>query len=281
MSADLRVWAWAGTDPGRRRDHNEDSFAADAELGVVAVCDGIGGHKGGATASRMAVQALVEAARGGPSAAARRGAPGVAGRTTQPMIAVDALPPRRRPAPPPPASPAAAALRAAAARAARDIFEAGCDDPQLAGMGTTLTAMWIRDDVAHGVHCGDSRAYHWRDGRLARLTEDHTWVAEQLRAGALRPDQVATSPHRHVITRSLGFEPTLDVDEFALPLSPGDGLLLCSDGITNYVDDAELGELTTRHGWAALPALLVDLANRRGGEDNITVVTARVGNDAR
>jgi protein phosphatase len=174
---------------------------------------------------------------------------------------------------------AATILRAAARAAGRTIFDAGQEDPALQGMGTTLTALLLHKDRAHLVHVGDSRAFLIRDGVAVQLTEDHSWIAEQVRAGLITEDEARESKFRHIITRSVGFEREVAVDLLGVPVSAGDCFLLCSDGMSNHVAAEEMGHLVATRPAAEVPRLLVDLANDRGGDDNITVVLVRAAGD--
>jgi len=301
----VRLWAWGQSDPGRKRERNEDSYLVDPETGVMAVADGMGGHQGGATASRMAVeylgrelaevrgnfdQALLEQVQGQLQGAVR---------TTEEMPAINDLtdpstpPAGSRPVPQGPArgsdptlpagmvaafSPALEVMRGVVRRASSAIFEASWSKPELRGMGTTLTAMLVHGGRAHLVHAGDSRCYVFRDGQLRQLTEDHSWIAEQLRAGSISEAEAKSSKFRHVITKSIGFERDIEADTKTVSVSAGDCFLLCSDGMTNYVEHGELERIVAMTWYRRLPATLVELANSRGGDDNITVVVGLVAN---
>jgi protein phosphatase len=300
----MRLWAWGQSDPGRKRERNEDSYLVDPEIGVMAVADGMGGHQGGATASRMAVEHLereLAEVRGNFDAALLEQIQAqLHVRTTEEMPIVNGMavlstppagspivgaqPPVRgsEPTLPPGAvaafSPALEVMRHVVKRASSAIFEASWTKPELRGMGTTLTAILIHGGRANVVHAGDSRCYVFRDGQLRQLTEDHSWIAEQLRAGAISEAEAKSSKFRHVITKSIGFERDIDADTKSVPVSAGDCFLLCSDGMTNYVEDAELERIVAMTWYRRLPATLVDLANSRGGDDNITVVIGLVAN---
>jgi protein phosphatase len=174
---------------------------------------------------------------------------------------------------------AATVLRSAARAAGRAIYDAAQDDAALAGMGTTHTAVLFHEDRAHFVHVGDSRAVLIRDGQVTQLTEDHSWIAEQVRAGIITESEARESKFRHIITRSVGFEREVDVDLFGIPVIPGDCFLLCSDGMSNYINHEEIGRIVTTTYYAKVPQLLVDLANDRGGDDNITVLLVYAANE--
>jgi len=289
----VRLWAWGASDPGKKRERNEDSYLVDPDTGVMAVADGMGGHQGGATASRMAVELLskeLAEARGNFDAAAQR-QKAASVRTTEEMPAIDdpfgdrgaTVPAFVDGATPPSVSaivfsPALEVMRGIVRRASAAIYEASWVKPELRGMGTTLTAVLVHAGKAHLVHAGDSRCYMFRDGHLRQLTEDHSWIAEQLRSGTMSEAEAKASKFRHVITKSIGFERDTVADLKSVPVSPGDCFLLCSDGMSNYVEHGELERIIAMTWYRRLPQQLVALANDRGGDDNITVVVGLVAN---
>lgn len=257
------------TDVGRRRDHNEDSYLCNQALGLFAVADGMGGHLGGERASRVAVDVVEKEltlrspalrTASGPTSAADAAAVVTPGGT---VIS---------------AHPVAVALGDATRKAAQQIFSEAAREPDLTGMGTTLTAIMFHGDQVSVSHVGDSRLYLFRDGRIRQLTEDHSWIQEQIRAGRLSPEDAMVTRFRNIITRSVGFEPEVQPDLQTLAVEPGDCLVLCSDGLSNYVETDELGRVLTAHFYRDAGQALVDIANQRGGDDNITVLVAYVGN---
>lgn len=205
---------------------------------LLAVADGMGGAKAGEVAAEITVEAI----------AAIGDAPDVE------------------------------ALRGSLVDANRRIRAVAEDDPSRAGMGTTVTAALLDDDGTTLMHVGDSRAYLLREGELRQITDDHSIVAEMVRQGQISPDEAARHPSRNIITRALGAEPEVQIDEVRLDLVPGDVVLLCTDGLSSMVDDALIEEITA--GAATLTdaaGALIDAALDHGGNDNVTVVLARIG----
>ncbi len=250
----MRVIAWPATDVGRVRSHNEDSHLIDTDLGLYLVADGMGGHAGGAHASQLCVDVVDKVVRRGVGALA-------------------AVPTEDQ------GTTIAEVLCAAASEASARIFDQAAADQRLQGMGTTLTGIFIHDDRAFIVHVGDSRAFLLRGGTARQLTNDHSWLNEQVQAGLLTEEEAAASDLKHIITRSVGFERHVEADVLSVSVSPGDAFLLCSDGLSNYIEGDELATLARDHWYADLPQVCTDLANRRGGDDNITVVVALACND--
>jgi protein phosphatase len=255
----MRIIGWGATDVGRKRNHNEDSFLCNNELGLYAVADGMGGHLGGERASRMAVEILEK-----EIADVRR-----AGRMeVKPEEVVPGGP-----------HPVGALLRRAVIEADRHIYETAMANPELAGMGTTLTTLLFNDGYVHLGHVGDSRAYVYRDGRARQLSEDHSWIQEQVRAGLISPEEAAASRFRNIITRSVGFEPSVEPDLAGIAVQAGDCFVLCSDGLSNYLTVEEIGQVLTGCFYRDVAQVFVDLANERGGDDNVTCLVIYAGNE--
>jgi PPM family protein phosphatase len=160
--------------------------------------------------------------------------------------------------------------------ACSNIYDTALDDVSLRGMGTTATLLLIASGRAFLAHVGDSRCYLLRGDTFVQLTEDHSLVNEQVQAGLMTEAEARTSHLKNIITRSVGFEPDVAVDTLVLPLQPGDRFLLCSDGLTNLVQDPELAKKLAQPSIEQVPAALVELANDRGGDDNITVICLEV-----
>ncbi len=229
------------SDVGRVRSANQDACAefenADGYR-LLVVADGMGGHLGGETASRLAVEtihAVFEREIGDPD-----------------TFLVRAL------------------------RAANDaIYRMGHSDPALHGMGTTGVALLIGPaETGWVAHVGDSRAYRLRDGRLAAITEDHSWVGEEMRRGRISAEDAAQHPLKNVLLRSIGVAPEVEISSAAIDLRAGDRFLLCSDGLWSEVDDAAIADLLAQQSPSDAVGGLVDLANARGGSDNVTVLIA-------
>ncbi len=284
----MRLWAWGQSDPGRKRERNEDSYLVDPGIGIMAVADGMGGHQGGATASRMAVELLsseLAEVRGDFDAALKKQKE-ISVRTTEEMPAVSDTDENQIPQTDEVMalgaamvfSPALELMSNIVKRASSGIYEAAFAKPELRGMGTTLTALLVHGGKAHVVHAGDSRCYMFRDGQLRQLTDDHSWIAEQLKSGTITEAEAKSSKFRHVITKSIGFEREIDADLKSVPVSPGDCFVLCSDGMSNYIEHGELERIVAMTWYRRLPQQLIQLANDRGGDDNITVVVGLVAN---
>jgi serine/threonine protein phosphatase PrpC len=253
----LTTQAYGLTDVGRRRQQNEDAILMDAALGLYAVADGMGGHAAGAVASANAADAVRRAVADDPQALAE--------------LARDASPQHR--------AAAVALVESAVQRACAEVYRTGVADPSKRGMGTTFVCLAIAGTRAVIGNVGDSRVYLVRGGHSHRLTEDHTLVAAQLKAGTITREQAAASHYRNVITRAVGIQESVQVDTLIVDLMPGDVFLLCSDGLHGYLLDDELAPLVAALAPSDLPQRLIDLANERGGKDNITAVVVTVHGD--
>jgi protein phosphatase len=238
---------------GRKRSHNEDSFLVDDDLQLFVVADGMGGHAGGGTASRLAVQTIDRELR---RARDSERSPFSSQTTLQD-------------------SPVPEVLRVAVEKACAAIYAAAQEDPRLSGMGTTTIALLIYDRYAFFAHVGDSRAYLMRGELIQQISEDHSLVNEQIKAGMITPEEAKHSRYKNIITRSVGFEEEVQVDVMGLVTEPGDTFLLCSDGLANMLDDQELLETVRKNDLQDAPKALIAFANERGGDDNITVILVR------
>jgi serine/threonine protein phosphatase PrpC len=239
----MTLEVWCQTDVGLRRENNQDSYLFDEEIRLYMVADGMGGHRGGEVASRMAVETCHEVIRNAyKDAGARR------------------LNPR-------------ALLGMAYEEASHRIYdrsqEPGTD---LHGMGTTLVAALFQDGTLYIGNVGDSRAYLFSDRKLWQLTEDHSWVNEQLRAGLIAESELTRGAPKNVITRSVGFERDVQVDIIERQLNEGELVLICSDGLSGLVPDERIAELCIAHKPLELVSNCINEAKRNGGDDNVTVM---------
>jgi protein phosphatase len=242
------------TDIGRRRMSNEDAFLLDDELGLYVVADGMGGHAAGEVASREAVDTVMGMVRRGYDTVERFVREGP---TEQTVRGVQRL------------------LESAVQAATYMVYAIAENDPDQKGMGTTVSALLLTE--SHGVvaQVGDSRIYLVREGGVYQLTEDHTLVAWQVKQGIISEAEAELSPHKNVITRAVGSRDYVQVDTQTIEIGPGDLFLLCSDGLHGYVRDEELPELLAL-GPEMSVSKLIDIANARGGRDNITAVVVEV-----
>lgn len=242
------------TDAGAVRKFNEDSIAIDEEIGLMALADGMGGYMAGDVASAMATSVIA----GQMKDALQNLGPECCGdgrHTARSLAAKEAV-----------------------ERANQSIYKVARKNPQYQGMGTTLTFALFHDDRISVAHVGDSRLYRLRYGRLEQLTMDHSLLRDQIEAGMIDAEDARVSHNRNLVTRALGKEATVEVDLREEDVLPGDIYLLCSDGLNDMVEDADI-ELALRELKANLPLaakLLVQMANDNGGHDNISMVLARV-----
>ncbi len=167
-------------------------------------------------------------------------------------------------------------LKYAIRLAGKRIYDRAQVEPEYRGMGTTAVILFFSRGMAYIAHVGDSRVYLIRGGEITQRTEDHSWVNEQIKAGLITPEAAKNHRFRNIITRSLGFQEEVEIDTQVLRAEPGDHYLLCSDGLCNLVSDLEMRDLLVEQSFQETARDLVDLANNRGGDDNITLVIARV-----
>lgn len=234
------------TDTGRMRNSNQDSvFCEENAVGVFPnlflVADGMGGHNAGDLASKICIETFVERIREGT---------------------------RRTPV---------GAMEDAVEYANRAIMDKAGENPKYKGMGTTLVGMMIENNVAYIINIGDSRLYQIRNG-IKQITTDHSLVEEMVMSGEIGKDQMRTHPNKNIITRALGTMPNPKPDCFELDVMSGDVYLLCSDGLSNMIDDKEIESIITENA-ADLPEAgkkLIDVANDAGGKDNISAVLIRI-----
>ncbi len=246
----LEITFVKGTDVGRARDHNEDYLDAfsppdptqrrqKGDLFIVA--DGMGGHQAGDVASQTAVNVISHEYYANPDTDVR------------------------------------AALTSAIKKANAFIYQEAEQDPSRAGMGTTVVAAVIRGRELYLANVGDSRAYLMRGNKVQQATRDHSFVAEQVRAGLLTVDEARAHPQRNVITRALGSRPEVKVDTYSGELQAGDVLLLCTDGLSEYVHEDDMQTILGQYPPEEAVPRMIALANSRGGSDNISTIVIQVG----
>ena len=252
----MGVSSASATDKGLRRSANEDSLSVREDLGLFVVADGMGGHAAGEVASRAAVEAIVA--------------------FVDATVAMS--PDQTWPIPFDPAQSANAnRLGAGFQMGNRRIAEQIASSSELTGMATTAVAVLIDAEIGTLAHVGDSRAYRLRDGQLERLTQDHSWVEEQISVGALSETAARKHPWRNIVTRALSGSDDLEVDIKEVPLEQGDRLLLCSDGVFTVLSDDQIGEVLRREtDLDTLCHALIRGANDGGGPDNVTAVVLEV-----
>lgn len=250
----MRLEVCGKSDVGLKRERNEDSFLANRRLNLYMVADGMGGHMGGGIASRLAVQSVEET-------------------MTRLMEAPD-VPPTDHPGLQP--GDFKGFLQYALGVASRRIFEKASHEAKLQGMGTTSVLVFFRKNKIYIANVGDSRAYRIRQGKLEQMTVDHSLVGEQLRAGILKPKEAKEHRLKNIITRSVGFQEEVEVDCEARGAKEDDFYLLCSDGLYNLVEEEEILDVVTHQNLKTACSQLIDIANSRGGDDNVTVVIVRV-----
>ncbi|WP_374335360.1 Stp1/IreP family PP2C-type Ser/Thr phosphatase [Leeia sp.] len=256
-NADLRtaLEMVALSDPGMVREHNEDAVAIDNSMGMAILADGMGGYNAGEVASGMAIACI--------STELKLRMPGVelhkrdpeSGRPQAHRLLLDAI-----------------------ANANREIFQTARNQPQCAGMGTTLVVTLFYDNRLSVAHIGDSRLYRLRDDRLEVLTRDHSLLQEQIDSGLLTEEQARHAHYRNLVTRALGIDDAVEADINDYEVEEGDLYLLCSDGLNDMLTDDEISEAMQMLG-SNLPLAsqqLVQMANDAGGKDNVSVILAQV-----
>ena len=246
--------AYALTDLGPVREQNEDFFSVLEDEGLFLLADGMGGHAAGEVAALLAVETVRDIILGelDPD-------------ETRLDRVIEDYPDMLR-----------ERMRYAMNQASLRIRQEALANPAYAGMGTTLVNLLIEDGMAHLAHVGDSRIYLYRNRRLQRLTRDHTVVQMELDAGRITPDLARVVPHKNILTQSVGFHGPVEPDTSTRPVEIGDIFLLCSDGVSDPLDDEALTAIFRAHDAPELPDALVRGALDAGGDDNATVVVVQV-----
>ncbi|MGI6576231.1 MAG: Stp1/IreP family PP2C-type Ser/Thr phosphatase [bacterium] len=241
---------WSGSHIGRVRELNEDSYYiwCSGETGFFMVADGMGGHQAGEVASKLAIDTL---------------------RNYIETFCFDV--------PTTANIDYSAIMQKGVQQCNRVIFQQALTEPKYAGMGTTLTAAMVVKGNLFSAHVGDSRLYLFRQGKLHLLTRDHSLVEEMVAEGLVTREEAQNHPRRHILTRAIGTDENVAVDTSVCALEPKDLLLLCTDGITSLINDGEITEVLKQNTVLCKQGqALMDLANSRGGEDNITIILVQV-----
>jgi protein phosphatase len=245
-----KLRAWCQTDVGLRRENNQDFYLIDDSLGLYVVADGMGGHRGGEIASRMATEKIHESVRKAIHESRHR-------KLNPRMLLVQGY-----------------------EEAGRQVFEAsGEPGGGLEGMGTTVVAALFHEGVLFIGNVGDSRAYIFTRGQRWQMTEDHSLVNEQLRAGLIAERDVAKFTGRNVITRSVGFEREVQVDLIERKVEDHDLFLICSDGLSSLVSDERIAEICRDASPEKIVGLCIEEAKKNGGDDNVTVMVLYMDRD--
>ncbi len=251
----MRISSFGMSDVGMRREKNEDSFLVNDDAMLYAVADGMGGHLGGDIASKIAAQTINEV---------------IVALNSDPETVLQSEGPSFKP------GEYQGYLRYAIRLASQKIFEKSKSDPGLKGMGTTAVALLLRNKKAYIANVGDSRVYRIRGGEIVQITKDHSLVAEQIRAGIITEDDARIHRFKNIITRSVGFQEDVEADIDIRVIRAGDVFALCSDGLSNMLRDHEIRDVVANNTVQGSCSRLIDIANARGGDDNITVVLAKV-----
>ncbi len=251
----MKLLAHGVTHVGRKRKHNEDALLIDDSVGLYVVADGVGGHAAGEVASNKAVEVIRRVIAENADEFARYGA------RNEDFDLRDKC---------------QALVEGAVQQASAEIFAMAREDETKRGMGTTCVVLVRAGAKAIVGHVGDSRVYLLRSGEAYQITEDHTLVNEQYKQGLITLEEAVSASFSNVITRCVGYQEAVQVDTLLTDLLPGDRFLLCSDGLSEYVRDEEWAEFLGARAVEDLPGKLVDLANHRGGRDNITALVVAV-----
>ena len=255
----MEIKHWAATDVGRKRSHNEDNFLIDKNSNLFVVADGMGGHASGEVASAIAVHTIRDVVF------AERDL------LTQ-YTDFDATAQMEL----------CTLLEYAVHSASAQIFHKAQQEPEKRGMGTTVVALLTIGQRGFIAYVGDSRIYLSRNGVVYPLTEDHSLMNELIRSGKVRADEFAVSPYanfKNAMTRAVGVYEHVEVDILDFEILPGDAFLLCSDGLYDYLDDAEIASTLALSNIEEIPGRFIDMANSRGGKDNITALVVQVAPD--
>ncbi|MBW1803064.1 MAG: Stp1/IreP family PP2C-type Ser/Thr phosphatase, partial [Deltaproteobacteria bacterium] len=250
----MQIKAFGITDVGLKREGDEDSFSTEDELGLFIVADGMGGHLAGEVASHVAVEMINKSYSKWLSSETKE--EDLFGPPDQSLS--------RR----------GNYIQSSIRLANRVIYEMAMEYEQYHGMGTTVVSLIVAPDLIIAANVGDSRIYLVRDGRIERLSKDHTIVAEQTEMGMMTTEEAEASPLKHILTRNLGSAETVDADVFEIEPANNDRFILCSDGLTDLVNDDEILEMTLQENQPEnLCQQFIDRVLKRGAHDNTTIIS--------
>ncbi|MCP4680264.1 MAG: Stp1/IreP family PP2C-type Ser/Thr phosphatase [Deltaproteobacteria bacterium] len=250
----MRVISYAKSDIGKRRKINQDAFYLDEELGYYVVADGMGGHAAGEVAARESVEATYDMILQGRETIEEFRNNPITEETSHGICRL---------------------MESAVQSATYLVYGMAEQSPNYQGMGTTYSALLLVGAYAVIAQVGDTRVYCLRGGETMQLTEDHTLINWQIREGIITPEEAKYSPHKNVITRAVGNKDYVEVDTQVVSVEVGDRFLICSDGLHGYLRKSEIPEILETGPEAACKTL-IDLANDRGGKDNITVIVIEI-----
>ncbi len=255
MNLDGKLEIAGVTDVGRHRSHNEDNIGTDLISGLAILADGMGGYKAGEVASAIAIDMIMDDLRKGLSDLTSGQVDEESGYSKESLLVKEAI-----------------------LKANQAIYQTAQSQPQCAGMGTTLVAVAFYDDRMTVAHIGDSRLYRLRHNQLEQLTVDHSLLQELIDKGFYTPEEAKESLNKNLVTRAMGIDETVKPDVHEEVVIPDDMYLLCSDGLSDLVEDAEIHSTLNEYGANLQKAAesLVQIANDKGGKDNISVILARV-----
>ena len=254
MSLAGKLEIFGKTDVGRKRTHNEDTIGSDEVLGIAVLADGMGGYRAGEVASAIAVNLIMSEVRDGLKGLKPGQVDDETGFSAESLL-----------------------VKMAVEKANETIYQTAQSQPQCAGMGTTVVAAAFYDDRLTVAHVGDSRLYRLRDRHLEQVTTDHSLLQELVDKGFYSPEEARRSLNKNLVTRAMGIESEVQPDVQEEVVKPGDVYLICSDGLTDLVDDEAIHRTLVDYGEVLEEAAerLVQQANDNGGKDNISVILAR------
>lgn len=235
------------TDIGKVRSINQDSFLMDPDLALFIIADGMGGHKGGEIASKLCIEETQKFLKSVSTS--------ISDHTKDGEICN--------------------IIQQAVNHASLTIYQKSIENPKIKGMGTTINMVYFVHNKAYFANVGDSRAYIIRSGYIYQITEDHSLVNEQLKAGIISSDEAANYYFKNIVTRTVGYQETEEVDTYVIEIENNDLILLCSDGLYNKINEKEISLICNEKKFDSI-SYLIDLANQRGGEDNITLILISV-----